>query len=105
METYPKITFHGDSLRRKYDDEYQLAGDITIKEVTLPIALSVEYAGTVTDPRGNVKAGFEVRGTLNRKNFGLNWNVTTETGGLVVSEDVKLAINLQLVKQAEQVAA
>jgi len=105
VEIYPKITFRGDSFRKKDDDEYQLTGDITIKGITLPIALSVEYAGTVTDPWGNVKAGFEVRGTLKRKNFGLNWNATTEAGGLVVSEDVKLVINLQLVKQAERVAA
>lgn len=105
VETYPKLTFRGDSLRRKHNDKYELTGDITIKGITLPIALSVEYAGTVTDPWGNIKAGFEVRGILNRKHFGLNWNATTETGGLVVSEDVKLAINLQLVKQAEAVAA
>jgi polyisoprenoid-binding protein YceI len=105
VETYPKISFRGESLRKTHDGEYQLTGDITIKETTLPIALSVDYAGTVTDPWGNIKAGFEVRGSLNRKNFGLTWNATTETGGLVVSEDVKLAINLQLVKQAERVAA
>jgi polyisoprenoid-binding protein YceI len=105
VETYPKLSFRGDSLRRTFDDEYELTGDITIKGITLPISLSVEYAGTVTDPWGNIKAGFEVRGILNRKTFGLNWNATTETGGLVVSEDVKLAINLQLVKQAEPIAA
>ena len=100
VEIYPKLRFRGDSLRRKRDDQYELTGDITIKGITRPIALSVEYAGIMTDPFGNVKAGFEVRGILNRKHFGLNWNATTETGGLVVSEDVRLTINLQLVKQS-----
>ena len=59
----------------------------------------------MTDPWGNVKSGFEVKGVLNRKDFGLNWNATTEAGGLLVSEDVKLVVNLQLIKQVEPAIA
>jgi len=102
---HSQILFRGDYLRRKRDDEFELIGDLTIKGITRPIALAVEYAGTMTDPWGNVKSGFEVKGVLNRKDFGLNWNATTEAGGLLVSEDVKLVVNLQLIKQVEPAIA
>ena len=105
VEKHPKLLFQADSFRRTLDDQFELTGDLTIKGITRPIALSVEYGGIVTDPWGNVKAGFEVKGVLNRKDFGLNWNATTETGGILVSENVKLAINLQLVKQVEPAIA
>ena len=105
VEMHPKLSFRADSFRRTLDEEFELTGDLTIKGITRPLALSVEYAGTMTDPWGNMKAGFEVRGVLNRKDFGLNWNATTEAGGLLVSEDVKLVINLQLGKQVEPVTA
>ena len=61
--------------------------------------MAVEYNGTAIDPWGNVKAGFELTGKLNRKDYGLSWNTITEAGGALVSEEVKLIANIQLVKQ------
>jgi polyisoprenoid-binding protein YceI len=61
--------------------------------------LDVEYGGTATDPYGNVKSGFEISGSVNRKNYGLKWSATTEAGGVVVSDEVKLQLNVQLARQ------
>lgn len=105
VEKYPKIVFKGNSLTRKSNDEFELKGELTIKGVTRPVTLAVEYGGVTTDPWGAVKAGFEIKGVINRKDFGLTWSATTEAGGLVVSDDVRLAINVQFVKQAEPVNA
>ena len=78
-----------------------MKGNITIRETTKPIQLDVEYGGTMVDFYGNTKAGFEITGKLKRKEFGLNWDTVTEAGGVVVSEEVKLVMNIQmqLIKQ------
>ncbi|OCX54800.1 hypothetical protein BEL04_04495 [Mucilaginibacter sp. PPCGB 2223] len=94
-EKYPKITFKSTSLT---DDK--LTGDLTIKDVTKTVTLDVEHGGSATDFYGNLKAGFEVSGKINRKDFGLTWNGVTEAGAVVVGEDVKLIINVQFAKQA-----
>ena len=99
-EQFPTLTFQSTTFTKKGDEEYSLTGNLTLKGVTLPIDLEVEYNGTATDPWGNVKAGFELKGKLNRKDFGLTWNAPTEAGGVLVSEEVKLIANIQLVKQA-----
>jgi len=93
-EKYPKITFQSSSLKSVGGDEYKLTGDLTIKEVTKPVTLDVEFGGTATDFYGNVKAGFEVSGKISRKEFGLVWNGITEAGAIVVGDDVKLFINI-----------
>lgn len=100
VEQFPTLSFQSTSFTKKGDEEYGLTGNLTLKGVTLPIDLEVEYNGTATDPWGNVKAGFELKGKLNRKDFGLTWNAPTEAGGVLVSEEVKLIANIQLVKQA-----
>jgi len=94
-EKYPKITFKSTSLT---DDK--LTGDLTIKDVTKSVTLDVEHGGTATDFYGNLKAGFEVTGKINRKEFGLTWSGVTEAGAVVVGEDIKLIINVQFAKQA-----
>jgi polyisoprenoid-binding protein YceI len=99
-EAYPKLNFKGNSFTKTGDNEYKLTGDITIRDVTRPIELTAEYGGTAVDPWGNTKAGFEVNGKLKRKDFGLKWDALTEAGGAVVSDEVKLHMNVQLVKQA-----
>ena len=93
-ETYPNITFSG--VLKNDGGNYQLAGDLTIRDVTRQVTLDVEYNGTVKDPWGNTKAGFELVGKLNRKDFGLTWNTITEAGGMLVGEEVKLVISAQL---------
>lgn len=99
-EKYPKLTFTSTSFTKKSDDEYTLAGNITIRGVEKPIELAVEYGGTATDPWGQVKAGFEINGKINRKDFGLSWGAVTEAGGVVVSDEVKLHLAVQMIKQA-----
>ena len=96
---YPAITFKSTSFKKDGDD-YQLLGDLTIRDVTKPVKLEVEFGGSATDFYGNEKAGFEIQGKINRKDFGLTWDGITEAGAIVVGEDIKLSINLQLAKQA-----
>jgi len=96
---YPKISFKSSSFTKKGDDEYALAGDLTIKGITKPVTLDVEFGGAATDFYGNTKAGFEITGKINRKEFGLTWSGVTEAGAVVVGEDIKLLINVQFAKQ------
>jgi len=97
-EKYPKISFAG-VLTSTGDESYALKGDLTVKEVTKPFSFDVEYGGNMTDFYGNNKAGFEITGKINRKEFGLEWSAVTEAGGVVVGDDVKLIANVQVVKQ------
>ncbi len=96
---HPKLTFESTSFTKKSEDEYELKGIMTIRGNAKEITLKAEYGGTVVDPYGNTKAGFEISGKINRKEFGLTWSATTEAGGLVVSDDVRLALNVQFAKQ------
>ncbi len=91
-EQNPLITFKTNSLN---DD---VSGDITINGVTKPINLDVEFGGVNVDPWGNTKAGFSFEGKIKRSDFGLNWNAALEAGGVMVSDDVKIAGELQFVK-------
>ena len=81
-------------------DEIKLYGDLTIHGVTKPVVLDVEYGGTVVDPYGQTKAGFTVTTKISRKDFGLTWNAITEGGGIVVSDEVKINAEVQLIKQS-----
>lgn len=98
-ETNPQITFVSSSLTPKGDD-FELKGDLTINGITKPVTLDVEYGGVNTDPWGNKKAGFTVEGKINRKDFGVNWNTVLETGGVMVSDEVKVYAEIQLVQSA-----
>ena len=81
-------------------DDFIVTGDLTIKDVTKSVELKVEATGTATDPFGNVRAGFEGTAEINRKDFGLTWNVALEAGGLLVSEKIKLQLDISAIKQA-----
>ncbi|HYC85742.1 MAG TPA: YceI family protein, partial [Chryseosolibacter sp.] len=81
-------------------NDYKVSGELTIRGVTRPLTLDVEFGGIQKDPWGNTKAGFTVSGKLNRKDFGLNWNAALETGGVLVSDDVRIASEIQLIKAA-----
>ena len=96
---YPKITFEG-SLHKKGDD-YELTGELTIGETKKPILLAASFTGSVQGLRNDTRAGFELDGKINRKDYGLTWNILTEAGSLVVGEDVKLQFDIELIKQAE----
>lgn len=82
------------------DGSYETYGDLTIRGTTKNIKLDIEFGGVVTDPYGNTKAGFTVHGKIKRKEFGLHWDAVTEAGGVVVSDEVRIACELQLIKQA-----
>jgi polyisoprenoid-binding protein YceI len=97
---FPKITFEGNGLKDLGDDMYELTGDLVIKGVSKQIVLSVEFGGLMTDPWGNVKAGFSITGKMNRKDWGLNWNAALEAGGFLVGDEVKISCDVELIKTA-----
>ena len=98
-EKHPTISFKGESLL-KTADGYKLSGALTIKGVSRDIELDVEFGGINKDPWGNQKAGFSLSGKINRRDYGLSWNAALETGGVLVSDEVKIGAEIQLVKQA-----
>lgn len=97
-EQYGQITFKGTKYE-KAGDGYKLTGDLTIRGTTKPVTVNIEFAGIVTDPYGQTKAGFTVDGKISRKEFGLTWNAVTEAGQVVVSDEIRLHCEVQLVKQ------
>ena len=96
-EKYPKLTFEG-TLQKVSDNAYKLIGPMTIRDITKEIELDVEFGGSMVDGYGQTKAGFEITGKINRKEFGLKWDMVTEAGGVVVADDVKLNLNIQLAR-------
>lgn len=97
-EKHEKISFVSTSMKKKNEEEFTLTGDLTIKGVTKSIDLDVEFGGILKDPWGNDRAGFSINGSLNRKDFGLNWNAALEAGGVLVGENVKINAEVQFVK-------
>jgi polyisoprenoid-binding protein YceI len=96
---FPTIKFASTSFV-KDGDTYKVTGNLTMKDVTKPVTLEAEYGGSAIDFYGNHKAGFEVTGKINRKEFGLTWGGITEAGAIVLGDDVKLIANVQFAKQA-----
>jgi polyisoprenoid-binding protein YceI len=96
--SHPKLTFNSKSFKKKSDNEFELVGDLSIRGTTKETKLDVVYNGTVKGFGGGDVAGFEITGKINRQDFGLTWGALTETGGVVVSDDVKLEINAEFVK-------
>jgi polyisoprenoid-binding protein YceI len=98
-QKYPQMKFRSSSMTRKSDNNYELNGNLTIRDVTKPITLNVEFGGMMKDPYGNQKAGFSLSGVINRKEWNLNWNTALESGGWLVADDVKLYGEIQLVEK------
>jgi polyisoprenoid-binding protein YceI len=99
-ETYPKMTFESTKFEKTGAESYKLHGNLTIRDNTKAVTLEVEHGGVAVDPYGQTKAGFELQGKINRKEFGLQWSAVTEAGGIVVGDDIRLLLNIQMVKQA-----
>lgn len=97
-EKFPTMTFKS-TIIEKDSDDYLVTGNLTIKDVTKTVKLNAEFGGIATDPWGNTKAGFTLSGKINRTEFGLTWNAALETGGVMVSEEVKILGELQFVKE------
>ncbi len=99
-DKFATINFVSSQLVKKSSGDYTMKGNLTIKDVTKEVELAVEFGGIAKDPYGQIKAGFEISGKINRKEFGLTWSALTETGGLLVGDDIKLVLSVQFVKQA-----
>ena len=100
-ENHKEIVFQSTDFKHIKGDHYKLEGLLTIKGNAHPVELDVEFGGINTDPWGNTKAGYSVSGKINRKHWGLNWNAALEAGGVLVSDEVKIDGEIQLVKQKQ----
>lgn len=98
-EKFPKLSFKSSAVKKISENEFEIEGELTVKDVTKTITLATEYSGLMLDPWGNTKAGLSIAGKINRKEFGLTWNAALETGGVLVGEEVKLFVEVQLLKQ------
>jgi polyisoprenoid-binding protein YceI len=96
---HPKLSFTSTAIVNKNGSDYKVTGDLTIRGTTKPITLNVDFGGIQNNMYGQTVAGFEITGKINRQEYGLTWSAVTEAGGIVVSDDVKLAIDAELVKQ------
>jgi len=99
---YPQIKFQSTSFTKESSGDYKMTGNLTIKEVTRPVALNVEYGGSQKDMYGNSKHGFEITGKINRKDFGMTYNAITEAGGLTLGEEIKIIANIQVARLVEE---
>lgn len=98
---YPTLTFTATSFKPVDNDgSFELSGDLTIRDITKNIKLNVEFGGVVKDGYGNTKAGFTINGKIKRKDFGLQWDAITEAGSIVVSDEVRILCEIQLIEQA-----
>jgi polyisoprenoid-binding protein YceI len=100
VETYPEIRFVSTGVARKGAETWTVTGDLTIKDVTKPVNIDFELTGSARDPFGNLRVGFEGSTTVNRKDWGLTWNAALETGGVLVSEKVKLEFDVSAIAAA-----
>lgn len=99
VENFKELTFNGISLKKIDEENYKLKGNLIIKGVSNEVTLDVEFGGINKDPWGNEKAGFSLSGKINRKDWGLNWNTALETGGVLVSDEVKISAEIQFTKK------
>jgi len=104
-ETYPRLKFESTRIEKVDNDTFSLFGELTLRGITRPVKLKVEFSGVTKDPWGNERAGFSVSGKLNRRDWGVSYNALLETGGVVVGEEVKISAEIQMIKQAVSVAA
>lgn len=105
VATHPELTFKSTAIRAEGDGRFLVTGDLTLRGVTRAITLPVTFLGMAGDPWGNTRAGFELETTLNRKDFGIQWNVALDQGGLLLGDEVKVAINLETIKSQAEAAA
>jgi len=98
MDEFPEITFTSTSAKKVGDTDYQVTGDLTVKGVTAPVTIDFEFQGSAKDPFGNLRAGFEGKAQINRKDFGVTFNAPLETGGVLVGEKVTLEFDVSLIR-------
>jgi polyisoprenoid-binding protein YceI len=100
VETHPEITFRSSGVRYTGEDDFVMLGDLVIRGTSRPVELKVELEGLATDPFGNERIGFSGETTISRKDFGLTWNVALEAGGVLVSDKVKITLDVSAIKQS-----
>jgi polyisoprenoid-binding protein YceI len=105
VEKYPEITFKSESIKPAGKDKYDVTGTLTLHGVSKKVTIPVTLGGQVKDPWGNTRAGFEIETTLDRKDYGIVWNKALDSGGVMLGDDVKVAINLETVKKSDKAAA
>jgi polyisoprenoid-binding protein YceI len=98
VEKFPTIKFKSTSMEKVGDNKFKVTGDFTMLSVTKEVTFDVKYGGTIKDPWGNTKAGFKVTGTIDRTDWGLKYNSTMDTGGVMIGEDVDIVCNFELIK-------
>jgi polyisoprenoid-binding protein YceI len=98
MDEYPEIVFESTGVERVGEDSARVSGDLTIRGVTKPVAFEMQYTGSAKDPFGNLRLGFEGATVINRKDWGVSWNASLETGGVLVSEKVTLEFDVSAIK-------
>jgi polyisoprenoid-binding protein YceI len=96
---YPTIVFKSNSIKKISDKKYELSGELTMHGVTKAVTWDLKYNGTIKDPYGNNRAGFKASTVINRKDYGVSWNKTLDAGGVAVSDDVNLVVNVELTKK------
>ena len=100
-ENHPQLQFKSKKLEKIADEAYKLDGTLTMRGISKNVTFHVQFGGKTQDPWGNTRVGFELTGKLNRKDFGINFSMVSETGGILLGEEVKIFANVQFVKQAE----
>jgi polyisoprenoid-binding protein YceI len=98
MDEFPEITFISTAAEKVGDEDFKLTGDLTVKGVTKPVTIDFAYQGTAKDPYGNVRAGFEGKTIINRRDFGVTTNLALETGGVLVSDKITLELDVSLIR-------
>lgn len=98
-EQYPKMTFRSTRVEQVDEDNWKVAGDLTIRDVTKEVVLDTEYEGRILDPWGNERIGFTARTELSRKEFGVRWNTLIESGGVVVGDRVRVELHIEVIRQ------
>ncbi len=102
-DKHPKLEFTGKRMEKIDDENFKLHGSLTLKGITKPITLDIEFGGITQDPWGNTRSGFSINGKINRKDFGMDFNAVGETGGLLLGEEIKLIANTEFVKEKTSV--
>lgn len=105
VEKYPELQFKSTKVEKEDEDTFILRGELTMKGVTKPVKLNVEFNGSTKDPWGGERAGFLITGKINRTDWGMNFNSALETGGVMLGEEVRISCEIQLVKQEISVTA
>jgi len=103
-ENHPQLIFKTDKLEKIDDEDFRVNGTLTIKGVSKEVVLNAEFGGITLDPWGNTRTGFSVTGKINRKDFGVNFSMVSETGGILLGEDVSINANVEFVKVATEAA-